>query len=733
MGRPRKEAVEEPPKAPLLPEKTVRGIVAVALVVVAILLILAALGMAGVAGEYAFNGLYFAFGVGYFLIPLLLFFLIWAVVLRERGERKVGPLKAAGALGLFIALLGLIELGLSERGGALGNMVATPLVSALDVYATVVLLLGVAAAAALIMFDAELRMGLLMRLKAVFVTEKTDEVEGDDVPVTEYGADEEEYDDESEEDEEEPSPAPKETEEKEGGLMGGIADGVGALLGMKASAYAQPYTPPPISLLQKDKTKALGGDTKANANIIKRTLQNFGIRVEMDEVIVGPSVTQYAMKPAEGVRLNRIVGLQSNLEMALAAGTIRIEAPIPGKSLVGIEVPNTTKSTVGLAGLISPKEFKESNKPLLIALGKDITGTPHYADIAKMPHGLIAGQTGSGKSVMVHSLIMSLLYRHGPDHLRFVMIDPKRVELPLYNGIPHLIGPVIIDAKQAIVALKQLGREMERRYDILSEHRVRDIASYHQNIVAPALAKYEKNKDDESAAELPDRLPYIVIIIDELADIMQAYPRDLESAIVKLAQKSRAVGLHLILSTQRPEVNVITGLIKANVPTRLALSVRSQIDSRTIIDQPGAEKLLGQGDMLYLSSDISKPRRLQSPFISEDEVKSVVDFIARKNDYIPDAGLVLTPQEGEAGPNAIFSSDLDEGTDELYEQAREIVIRANKASTSYLQRKLSVGYARAAKIIDLLEERGVVGPENGSKPREVLIGGPSETDSMDEE
>ncbi len=497
------------------------------------------------------------------------------------------------------------------------------------------------------------------------------------------------------------------------------------VIGANNYLFSRKFNPPPISLLERDKGKPETGDIKSNANMIKKTLQNFGINVEMDEVSIGPSVTRYALKPAEGVKLSKIVALNSDLALALAAHPIRIEAPIPGKSLVGIEVPNSSKSTVGLATLLSSDDFQKSEKPLMVSLGKSITGKCYFANLAKAPHMLIAGATGSGKSVSIHTIITSLLFRNSPDMMRFMFIDPKRVELTLYNKIPHLLTPVITDAKKTILSLRWAGGEMQRRYDILEGNSVRDIDSYHKNILAPAVEKAKKFKEENPDAEpepLPEPMPYIVIVIDELADIMQTYPRELESAVVKLAQMSRAVGIHLILSTQRPSVNVITGLIKANIPTRIALQVASQIDSRTILDQGGAEKLLGAGDMLYLGGDMPNPVRLQSAFISETEVKKVVKHIVDEyKDELFDQ-INIDVKTAEVGTDSIYHSGSldDDEDDELYNEARRIVLETGKASTSYLQRRLRIGYSRGARLIDLMEKKGVVGPADGSRAREIL-------------
>ncbi len=631
--------------------------------------------------------------------------------------------------GLFV-LSGLALLGLTHTswGGTAGVLLASPLVALFDVFATKVILAGLVCISLLIFFDAtpskimSLILAPLLWIRNRFVNARES-----DSGVTLSG----EVSDESQKDEpdtEEPD-AEKIAEEK---LPLGASsrdalktkrDEIAASL-FKPLQFLQSkkYTPPPLSLLEEDRGKPGVGDIKANANIIKRTLQNFGISVEMDEVSVGPSFTRYALKPAQGIKLSRIITLQNDLSLALAAHPLRIEAPIPGKSLAGIEIPNSKKITVGLGSLLKSPQIKDASAPLAFPVGRNISGEVVVRNLNKMPHLLIAGATGSGKSVMIHTIITSLLYRNSPAHMRFIMIDRKRVELTLYNNIPHLLTPVITEPKKAILALKWAGKEMDRRYDILEAEAVRDIESYHKNVVEPA---YKHAKEETPDASLPELLPYIVIVLDELADIMGSYPRELESAIVRLAQMSRAVGIHLILSTQRPQVAIITGLIKANIPARIALQVSSQTDSRTILDMGGAEKLLGAGDMLFLAGDMGKPMRLQSAYIGEPEIKKVVQFLSSQNTedaFGVDLSLSSSPKD------AIFLSETEEeesedadSDDALYAEARDIVIQNKKASTTYLQRKLKIGYARAARIMDMLEERGVIGPGEGAKPREILV------------
>jgi len=709
--------------APRISAEAARGVGAIFFVAIAGFLILAGVGGGGEIGRSSHRALTALLGIGYALLPIS-FILLAAVVFRS-FERAFGWVQVGSIVIFLLSGLGLINLAFPGKGGVVGSLVSSPLVAGFDTAATALFLSAFTIASLVIAFN--IHLGNLFSgigsVRSLWRKEEPDAGEGAIVglPIEETGLAE--------------MPAADLDEEESAGhiraepLVRQFAEMAGSGLPAQAgfpiiAATGSAYTPPPLSILAKNKGKPEVGDVKANMNIIKRTLQNFGIQVEMDEASIGPTVTRYAMKPAEGVRLSKIVALQSNLELALAASPVRIEAPIPGKSLVGIEVPNIARTTLGLAPLLGDESFAGSDRPLVVALGRSITGHAHFADLSRMPHLLVAGTTGAGKSVAIHDFVVSLLYRCGPERLRFIMIDPKRVELTLYNSIPHLLTPVITDAKKAILALKWLAKEMERRYNILEAEAVRDIFSYHENVVRPAL---EKQKGGGSDAPLPEAMPYIVVVIDELADIMSAYPRELEAGIVRLAQMSRAVGIHLILSTQRPSVKVITGLIKANIPARVALQVASGIDSRTILDMGGAEKLLGAGDMLFLSGEMSKPRRIQAAYISESEVKKVVAYVAKHTEgqLASEIDFTLAGQAdaGKAGGiDAVLSSmhaGDDEG-DELYPDAKQTVLEAGKASTSYLQRKLGIGYARAARLMDLLEERGVIGPGDGAKPREVI-------------
>ncbi|HEB13740.1 MAG TPA: DNA translocase FtsK [candidate division CPR3 bacterium] len=481
------------------------------------------------------------------------------------------------------------------------------------------------------------------------------------------------------------------------------------------------YKLPGVELLSGDGSVPNAGDIKMYSSVIKKTLQNFGISAEMSEVNIGPAVTQYAFKPAEGVKLSRIIALQNDLALSLAAHPIRIEAPIPGRSLVGIEIPNKIRAIVSLRSLLENPEFSSGSAILPVALGKDVSGRPIFADLARMPHMLVAGATGSGKTIALNNIILSLVYRHGPDSLRLVLIDPKRVEFPVYNDLPHLLTPVILDTERTVNILKWMIKEMERRFQVFSEIRARDIASY-RAMYAEELKKHDNKKEEVEM----EQIPYLVIIIDELADLMASRGKDIEALVVRLAQMARAVGIHLVLATQRPSVEVITGLIKANITARAAFQVASQVDSRTILDMAGAEKLLGRGDMLFISTEFSKPRRIQGTFVSDKDVKKVVTWIAKENGtaegQLEDDDLSSSAAESLDVPEGIAMETGDD--DPIYEEARRLVIETRKASASFLQRRLKLGYARAARLLDIMEDRGVVGPADGAKPREIYVAAP---------
>ncbi|HET9641424.1 MAG TPA: DNA translocase FtsK [Candidatus Paceibacterota bacterium] len=684
---------------------------AVVFLAAGVLLLLGIFGAAGPVGSAAYDWSFAVVGMGSFLLPAAL---IAVGLYAGFGKPQLEPLTASGLILLGASVLSFAGLFSNSLGGFVGSWAGTELSALFGLGGAIVLLVATIAIGIAVVTDIEALLDL-MQTNVSSLWERWKNRRADDAELSVVGVPEDGEDEDFEDYDDDDAPQDAAADEDHEPTITMFNRSHGPATGAGIANFDAEYDPPPLSLLGADRGKPGVGDIKANANIIRRTFQNFGISVEMDEVSVGPTVTRYAVKPAEGVRLSKIVSLAGNLELALAAHPVRIEAPIPGKSLIGIEVPNTVKAMVGLGGLLSSPEWAESQKPLLAALGRDISGTPQYVNISKMPHGLVAGATGSGKSVAIHAIITSLLYRNGPNQLRFIMIDPKRVELTAYNGIPHLLTPVITDAKKTILSLKWAAKEMERRYNILEAESVRDIASYHATVYEPA-----KQKGKE---ELPEALPYIVIVIDELADIMQTYPRELEASIVRLAQMSRAVGIHLVLSTQRPSVNVITGLIKANVPTRMALQVASQIDSRTILDGSGAETLLGAGDMLYLSSEMQKPLRLQTAFISENEVKKVVSYIKSHNaGDLSSIDLGGTAQNGESSDviGLVSGGFDDDDDDDLYPEAKAAVEQAGRASTSYLQRKLKIGYSRAARLMDVLEAHGVIGPADGSKPREVL-------------
>jgi len=706
------------PRIELDPD-TKKGIFIVFILVVGAVSLLSLFDLAGNLGIYLAKGLMLALGWGKWLFPIIL--LAWGWFLYNEDKYYI---RGLNYLGLFLFIVSFqsllhffIEVDLWREmvidgagGGYVGLYSALIFYNILGFWASLIVLIGLLFVSLMLMLEVSLAKLIggesifsvifypfKLLFSKLFSHGEFDEAEEEEEE--EEPEEEEEEDEEYDEEEEDISFEKKEVGE-EPDFMSGLS---GQKPGTIEEAIWQPSNIKidlPLSLLNGKTGKPTSGDIKNNALIIQKTLENFGIAVEMGKVSVGPTVTQYAFKPAEGVKLTRITALNNNLSLALAAHPIRIEAPIPGKSLVGVEVPNQAKAIVWLKEILNDKGFKNRKNNLTISVGKDVSGQVWLYNLSKMPHLLVAGATGSGKSVCLNSIIVSLLYQNNPDDLRFIMVDPKRVELPVYNGIPHLLTPVITNVNKTINALRWCLNEMDRRFETLSKYGKRNIQAYN----ASARVK----------------MPYIIFIIDELADLMVAAARDIEAGVIRLAQMARAVGIHLILATQRPSVDVITGLIKANMPARIAFSVASGVDSRTILDSLGAEKLLGQGDMLFITAEISKPKRLQAAYVSDKEIKRIVNYIkerAREPNYIEG----ITDRQKVRGVAGVGFDGGGYDEDELFAEAKEIVINMGRASASLLQRRLSIGYARAARLLDMLEGAGIVGPANGAKPREILI------------
>lgn len=485
---------------------------------------------------------------------------------------------------------------------------------------------------------------------------------------------------------------------------------------------------PSLDLLEKNESGADAGDTRQNAQIIHDTLAEFNIEAAMGDINVGPKVTQYTLRPPSGVKLTRITALETNIALNLAAQSLRIEAPIPGQRAVGIEVPNRKAAEVRLRSTLSSKQWAAARDPLSFGIGKDISGQVVVGELGKMPHLLIAGQTGSGKSVMINTLLCSLLYRNSPSDMKLILVDPKQVEMAPYADIPHLLTPVINEPEKTISALKWAVNEMERRYKLLAGEKIRNIKEYNKRLQSRAKKIAIADENGNVQEHEDGSMPYIVIVVDEMSDLMMMAKKDVETLIVRLAQKSRAVGIHLVLATQRPSVNVITGLIKANVPARIAFTVASQVDSITILDQSGAEKLLGQGDMLFYVTSMSKPRRIQGAWVTDDEVNKIADHLRMQMAPQYNDEVVAQPVQLDGKGGVVM--DLSEGGDDKFKDAVRVVVERRKASTSMLQTRLGIGYQRAARIIEEMEERGIIGPQNGSKPRDVLISSPEELDEL---
>jgi S-DNA-T family DNA segregation ATPase FtsK/SpoIIIE len=698
---------------------------AVVMILIGLVLLLGGFHAGGPAPIGLYRALYFLFGLATFLIPISLVYS--GVYLLVKTEHKLPKSKIAGLLAVIILFSSFIYTVLvqkspsgnwldNKQGGHIGRAIGGLILSAFDKVPASVVLIVLTLLIAFYAFS--IPPVVIVKLIKLFKVDKEDqepELEalkakaGNDsfqlnegVPVVHH--------DNSLVHEPTRLTSLKNTAQK---LTNNESHE--ALTTTTDSSWQFPNT----QLLNQKQDKADAGDVNTNAKLIHDTFANFNIAVEMEGANIGPRVTQYTLKPPTGVKLTKITALENNLALDLAAHAIRIEAPIPGKRAVGIEVPNVKPATVRVSSIINADSWQSSKSNLTLVIGKDIAGHPVVTDLGRMPHLLVAGQTGSGKSVMINTILTSMLFRNSPSDLKLILVDPKQVELKPYDEIPHLLTPVITEPEKCISALKWAVAEMERRYKALAEVNKRDIVEYNN------LKKEEG-------------MPYIVIVIDELADLMMMAARDVEALIVRIAQKARAVGIHLVLATQRPSVDVITGLIKANIPARIAFKTTSQVDSRTIIDQVGAEKLLGQGDMLMTLADSPKPRRIQGAFIDGDETNKIIDFLRMQRPPQYDDEVVSQPVQlnGKGGIVADFGSQ--EGSDDMMlKDAIQVVVDNRKASTSLLQRRLRIGYGRAARLIETMEEQGIVGPADGSRPREVLVNsindvyGSAQSDNID--
>lgn len=716
-----------------LPEEIKKKIYGIIMFLIAVIVSLSFFHKAGNGGEFLMKAGIYLIGKAVFILPLL--FIVGGLVFffykkTDKKFRKNNSNKLT-MVGIFLAIIGITgmletlysnSIQTKEFGGLLGYLISYPFISIFGIWGAGAVFMAVIIISMIIFYQLVPNDFWKIKVKKEKQETLLPQINGNGKPikVPEFKIKEIKSDSELRE--------PEKVKEKTGIFQKKKKQEQPDILSASSKfVSAQKYTLPSLNLLEKDKGTAFSGDIKRNSAIIKQTFENFNIAVQMEEINVGPTVTQYTLIPSQGVKLSKITALNNDLSLALAAHPIRIEAPIPGRSLVGIELPNKTRAVIGMRTLLETPKFQDFSDGLLIALGKDVAGNPIFSDLCKMPHLLVAGSTGSGKTICLNSIILSLLYKNSPKTLRMILVDPKRVEFPVYNNLPHLLSPVIFNAQKTVEALRWLTTEMERRFDVLSGVAARDIKGYNKiiNDKIKKLSDTAKKQDDEL-----EIMPYIVLIIDELADVMAMKGREVEAEIVRLSQMSRAVGIHIILATQRPSVEVLTGLIKANIISRITFKVASQIDSRTILDMAGAEKLLGAGDMLFISSEHSKPKRIQGIYISEKEVKKSIDFIKQfqstdEQELKLDAEEGNTDETSDSLKKALEYSELNKNfsdeEDTLYEEAKEIAIQAKKASASLFQRRLRIGYARAARLIDMLEDRGVIGPGDGARPREILL------------
>ncbi len=672
-----------------------REVVAVGVLTLGVLLLIAVFFAGGVLTDSLVSGLKWLFGGVVYILPIALIYVAIRIFLAKTREFHL--IHYSGLLIVVLALAGLLSLTSDVEafadarsgmgGGVLGFWVGSGFAALLSRVGALIGLASAIVIGALLAANITLSQ-VVGAIKQLWM--KLSPSETDDFATQLSG--------------EESKPAKMKINAKvpldKSNASGGSSKSDSSESEVLTASNDPDWTLPSVDLLEDKQGKASAGKPEEKAELIQETLSSFGVNVEMEEVNIGPTVTQYTLRPASGVKLSKITELEHNLALNLAAQSLRVEAPIPGKSAVGIEVPNEKAAIVRMREILQSEEWRKSKGSLNFILGRGVAGNPEIADLSKMPHLLVAGATGSGKSVMINAFLMSLLYRNSPADLKLILVDPKQVELSLYRDIPHLLSPVITDPEKTISALKWAVAEMDRRYSVFAELGKRNITEY-------------------NSSQTDEHMPYIVIVIDEMADLMMLAAQDVESLIVRLAQKSRATGIHLVLATQRPSVNVITGLIKANVPARISFSTVSQVDSRTIIDRAGAEKLLGNGDMLYIAPEFIKPRRTQGVFVNEKEVREVTDFLreAREPQYNDE----VMNQKVKIGGGANALGDIDDADDDLFMDAARLVVESGKASASLIQRRLRVGYSRAARLLDMLEEQGIVSGPDGSRPRDVLV------------
>ena len=681
---------------------------ALLLFMLALFLLIGGFGVGGNLPVNMFKGVYWALGWAAYLSPVAL---IYFGVLKFRTEEHEIPLHNFVSMVLLMTFLSSwLHVGFVSKladgigyegghGGSIGNLIGTIVLKALDPLPAAIMFIGFATLATFFSFNISpkvlLKIGDLFKRKegqeesdmealaAKAATPHSTFKLNANVPVEHIPASAATF----------KNTAQKLTKEENHQALTVASD--------------PNWEFPSLDLLNQKQDKADPGDVEANAQTIHETLSDFNIEVEMAEANIGPRVTQYTLKPPSGVKLSKITALESNIALDLGAHSIRMEAPIPGQKAVGIEVPNEKSATVRVSSVLTSDAWNKMSNPLGVVIGKDISGAAVVGALDKMPHLLVAGQTGSGKSVMINALLTSLVYRNSPSDLKLILVDPKQVEMAPYEEIPHLLTPVITEPEKCISALKWAVAEMERRYRTLAEAKKRNIAEY-------------------NAIKKEEGMPYIVIVIDELADLMMMAARDVEALIVRIAQKARAVGIHLVLATQRPSVDVITGLIKANIPARIAFTVASQVDSRTIIDGIGAEKLLGMGDMLFSTADMPKPKRVQGALITDEETQKLTDFLRMQRPPQYDDEVVSQPVQLNGKGGVVADYGANDADDDMWKDAVQAVIEARKASTSLLQRRLRIGYGRAARLIETMEEQGIISPADGSRPRDVLVS------SMDE-